>query len=526
MTEKQPQQLTDMPQQSLSEYSENVTSQNGEDGILAEIFRRIGISSKTCIEFGAWDGVYLSNTWHLWHDHGWTALLIEGDEVRYTALRDSLEAYPTVTALHAFVGVQGSRRLDHILNQAQWPGPQFDLLSIDIDGDDYGVWESLEEFRPRVVVIEYNPTIPPEADMVQSLGEYFGASASALVKLGHRKGYRLSALTATNCIFVADQDFDRLSIPEVDLALEFDRTRLSYIINAYDGRTFLSSHPIFSRPFPEESFTYWKQQLIANIAEPCGAVRIPVDGIIPVSVLRLALLPRNTPMRRFATRSSSIVASALVSIGSQISKLPPIHLGLRIKSYIARRQSENQLIAAWRNDGSPLPPPHLLKQRIVLQYGNMNNLNLFVETGTYHGDMLYAMSGRFKKLYSIELSPELCADAKKRLSNYPNIEIHEGDSAQVLPRLLQSLRVPALFWLDGHYSAGNTARGLLETPISNEVQAILDHPVKGHVILIDDARNFDGSHDYPDLGSLRQSVLSRCPHATFEVKDDVIRIVL
>jgi hypothetical protein len=156
----------------------------------------------------------------------------------------------------------------------------------------------------------------------------------------------------------------------------------------------------------------------------------------------------------------------------------------------------------------------------------MNNLNLFVETGTYHGDMLYAMSGRFKKLYSIELSPELCADAKKRLSNYPNIEIHEGDSAQVLPRLLQSLRVPALFWLDGHYSAGNTARGLLETPISNEVQAILDHPVKGHVILIDDARNFDGSHDYPDLGSLRQSVLSRCPHATFEVKDDVIRIVL
>jgi hypothetical protein len=362
--------------------------------------------------------------------------------------------------------------------------------------------------------------------MVQSPGEYFGASASALVKLGHRKGYRLSALTATNCIFVAAEDFDRLSIPEVDLAREFDRSRLSYIVNAYDGRTFLSSHPIFSRPFPEESFAYLKQQLISNIAEPCGAVSIPVDGIVPVSVLRLALLPRNTPLNRFTKRSSAIVASSLVSIGSCISKLPPIRLGLRIKSYIARRKAENQLIAAWRHDGSPLPPPHLLKQRIVLQYARMKNLNLFVETGTYHGDMLYAMRSRFKSLHSIELSPELCAGAKQRLSSYPNIEIHEGDSAQVLPGLLESLWVPALFWLDGHYSAGNTARGLLETPISNEVQAILDHPVKGHVILIDDARNFDGSHDYPDLDNLRQSVLSRCPRATFEVKDDVIRIVL
>ena len=526
MTEKQSQQLTNMPQQSLSEYSKNITSQNGEDGILAEIFRRIGITSKTCIEFGAWDGIHLSNTWHLWHDQGWTALLIEGEPSRYTSLRDSLAAYPTVTALHAFIGLEGSSKLDHILNRAQWPGPQFDLLSIDIDGDDYSVWDSLEEFRPRVVVIEYNPSIPPEADMVQAPGEYFGASASALVRLGHRKRYRLSALTATNCIFVADEDFARLAIPEVSLAREFDRSRLSYIINAYDGRTFLYSHPIFSRPFPEESFDYWKQQLIANITTSRGAGKVPATHIIPVSILRSSLLPRTSLLKRLATRSSGIVLSTCSSIGSQIRRLPPIDLGFRIRNYISRRRAENQIIAAWRHHGSPLPPPHLLKQRIVLQYARMRNLSLFIETGTYHGDMLYAMRERFKSLRSIELSPELCSDARQRLSGYPNIEIHEGDSALVLPQLLESLMVPAIFWLDGHYSAGNTARGLLETPISNEVQAILDHPVKGHVILIDDARNFDGSHDYPDLDDLRQSVLSRYPHARFEVKDDVIRIVL
>jgi hypothetical protein len=67
---------------------------------------------------------------------------------------------------------------------------------------------------------------------------------------------------------------------------------------------------------------------------------------------------------------------------------------------------------------------------------------------------------------------------------------------------------------------------MLETPISNEVQAILEHRVKGHVILIDDARNFDGSHDYPDLSDLRSSVVSKYPQATFEVADDVIRIML
>lgn len=526
MTEKQSQQLTSLPQRSLSEYSENITSQNGEDGILTEIFRRIGIMSKTCIEFGAWDGIHLSNTWHLWHDHGWTALLIEGDQSRYNALRDSLAAYPSATALHAFVGLDGSTTLDHILNRAQWPGPQFDLLSIDIDGDDYGVWNSLEEFRPRIVVIEYNPSIPPEVEMVQAPGEYFGASASALVELGHRKGYRLSALTATNCIFVADEDFTRLAIPEVDLAREFDRSRLSYIINSYDGQTFLYSHPIFSRPFPEESFDYWKQQLIDNIATSRGAGKIPAADIIPVSILRLSLQPRTTLLKRLVTRSSSIASSTCSSIGSQIRKLPPIDFGFRIKNYISRKQAENQIIATWRHDGSPLPPPHLVKQRIVLQYARMKDLSLFIETGTYHGDMLYAMRSTFKSLHSIELSPELCADARQRLSSYPNIEIHEGDSALVLPQLLQKLRVPALFWLDGHYSAGNTARGLLETPISNEVQAILDHPVKGHVILIDDARNFDGSHDYPNLGDLEQSVLSRYPQASFSVKDDVIRIVL
>ena len=106
------------------------------------------------------------------------------------------------------------------------------------------------------------------------------------------------------------------------------------------------------------------------------------------------------------------------------------------------------------------------------------------------------------------------------------MSILQGDSAIVLPTLLESLHVPTLFWLDGHYSAGNTALGSMETPISAEIDAILIHPVRGHVILIDDARNFDGSHDYPSLVALKQSVMERSPKASFSVRDDVIRIVL
>jgi hypothetical protein len=80
--------------------------------------------------------------------------------------------------------------------------------------------------------------------------------------------------------------------------------------------------------------------------------------------------------------------------------------------------------------------------------------------------------------------------------------------------------------LDGHYSAGNTALGDRETPVSAEVAAILNHPVKGHVVLIDDARNFDGTHDYPTLTALRDYVHRVLPNADFSVENDIIRIVL
>jgi hypothetical protein len=84
-----------------------------------------------------------------------------------------------------------------------------------------------------------------------------------------------------------------------------------------------------------------------------------------------------------------------------------------------------------------------------------------------------------------------------------------------------------LFWLDAHYypnSGGTTAKGELETPIIKELHCILNHPVEGHVILIDDAREFPGRNNYPTIAQLQDLIVKRHPNRAFEVKDDIIRI--
>ena len=109
--------------------------------------------------------------------------------------------------LCARVEAKGANTLENLLARAA-PGIEVDLLSIDIDGDDYFVLESLEKLAPRVIVCEYNPTIPPQLELVPAPGNYFGCSALALVRLAERRGYRLVAVTDTNCFFVRASDFD------------------------------------------------------------------------------------------------------------------------------------------------------------------------------------------------------------------------------------------------------------------------------------------------------------------------------
>ena len=157
-------------------------------------------------------------------------------------------------------------------------------------------------------------------------------------------------------------------------------------------------------------------------------------------------------------------------------------------------------IVGWVQRGMPIPPVPAVKRRLLLAMLEKHKLSIFVETGTFKGDTLAFMAGYAERAVSIELSPEYFARAKARFASTQNIELHQGDSGVKLPEIMNNLTKPALFWLDGHYSAGKTAQGDLDSPISAELNCILDSPIKGHIILIDDAHDFTEQGGYPELG--------------------------
>lgn len=504
-----------MPHSPLPSYARNITSQFGEDGIIAEIFRRIGPRSRVCVEFGAWDGRYLSNTWHLWHQEGWRAVLIEGDAQRYRALERAVRRHPQATAVHAFVTPKGNNCLDQVLGRVGI-GNDVDLLSIDIDGDEYYVLDGLERVRPRVIVVEYNPTIPPELSLVQVPGAYFGASARALEELAGRKNYRLVCCTQTNCIFVDQVDFRRLEIPEPDLAREFPRQSLTYVVNSYDGATYASRVPLFSRPFASLELGTLGAELARIVRGKRNGIgsEAPATGLAAVRIFAIPGTSTGRPLwRRAAGWAWRKVAGS-----------PGIRQIRQALLRWAQRREDQEVLRQWVERDRPVPPPHQYKRQVLGEYANRHGTKVLVETGTYEGEMVEAMRTHFEKVFSIELSPEHYKRAAERFAANDNVEIVFGDSALMLPDVLMEIAEPALFWLDGHYSAGNTAKGDKETPILSELDAICRHPVKGHVILVDDARCFDGTADYPTLVELEAYIRERRPDAAFEVRDDIVRI--
>lgn len=157
-------------------------------------------------------------------------------------------------------------------------------------------------------------------------------------------------------------------------------------------------------------------------------------------------------------------------------------------------------VSRWVMRGMPLPPIPAAKRRIILGCLERHGLKTFVETGTFKGDTLAAVAATGIRSISVELSPEYFDRANQRFAGMRHVELHQGDAGDVLPRIVATLQEPALFWLDGHYSAGETAHGALASPVSAEVQCVLDSPVPGHVMLIDDAHEFTGAGGYPELG--------------------------
>lgn len=189
---------------------------------------------------------------------------------------------------------------------------------------------------------------------------------------------------------------------------------------------------------------------------------------------------------------------------------------------IHRRQ--NREVRDWLRKGRSLPPPHRVKQDVLREYAQRYNLRILVETGTFYGDMVQAMKRVFAYIYSIELNHELYEMAKERFKSDSHVELIYGDSGKELGPLMDKVDKPALFWLDGHWSGGDTARAEKDTPILKELEHILHAPDLGHVVIIDDARCFGLDPAYPTLQKLTEYVLSKRPHVQIAVENDSIRI--
>ncbi|BDC34783.1 hypothetical protein Noda2021_07410 [Candidatus Dependentiae bacterium Noda2021] len=152
---------------------------------------------------------------------------------------------------------------------------------------------------------------------------------------------------------------------------------------------------------------------------------------------------------------------------------------------------------------------NILESAFLTTLKDLFGLTTFVETGTYNGDTTACAAPIFKQVHTIELSSHFHARACERFAQQTNVAVHLGDSQYVLPQLLPELADhKMLFWLDGHYSAGTTAKGETNTPILQELDAIHAAGITDAVIMIDDIRFFqvpaqDASHtpvgDYPNL---------------------------
>ena len=177
----------------------------------------------------------------------------------------------------------------------------------------------------------------------------------------------------------------------------------------------------------------------------------------------------------------------------------------------------------WQLRGKPVRAPHLLKQRTVREYGKRYGLRVLIETGTYYGEMISAVRNSFDRIYSVEFDPALAQRAVRKFARDSKIQILEGDSQQVLPALLKSLAHPALFWLDaGYYGWAGLESD--KRRLSVELEAILRHPVKGHVILMDDARGLDGKNGALTVPELKSQIESEFPGHKVEVEYDILRI--
>jgi hypothetical protein len=237
----------------LTVLSKGVYSQGAEEGMLERIFELAPPRRRFCVEFGASDGLRNSNTAKLLRERGWQGVLIEASDYRFGKLLTHYRDAANVRLVQASVQPDDVER---IFDEAGVPS-DLDLLSIDIDGNDYWVWRAIERFRPQVVVIEYNPYYaPPERWVMKYDREHawdgsthYGASLESLYWLGREKGYELICCDrqGNNAFFVERELYARFGLEDNSPQVLYRPAM--YKVRFIGRNTFVTGHPYRYGPF-------------------------------------------------------------------------------------------------------------------------------------------------------------------------------------------------------------------------------------------------------------------------------------
>jgi len=203
----------------LNNFEMDVYSQNGEDGVLLKIIEKANIQNKYFVEFGAWDGEKFSNTCNLRKNYGWEGVLFES---RWSRVRDANNAGINCIYLEKIDPFNINSKFE------KYGVPvEFGLLSIDIDSDDYWVWEALNNFKPIIVIIETHPGIINDYPISSVYGKsgcykseinkgYYGANLNAMCMLARKKGYEFVTTVHYNAVFIKQDYFHLLELPQLD----------------------------------------------------------------------------------------------------------------------------------------------------------------------------------------------------------------------------------------------------------------------------------------------------------------------
>lgn len=264
----------------LNECASKVTSQHGEEGIIAKVLEVIGQTDKWCVEFGSWDGKTCSNTYSLITEKGYSAVLIESSAERFGKLESNFKDNDRVICLNKLVGFLPEDNLDTILGQTDIPA-DFDVLSIDIDGNDYHVWETTRQYKPKMVLIEYNPTIPSTVEFVQArdLSVTQGSSILSITRLAKAKGYELVAATRNNAIYVDSKYFELFGIEDNSVsAIRTDESVITHLFCGYDGTVFIKGFG--KSPWHGIRYKLSRMQLLPKWARKRASDKNPVRRIL------------------------------------------------------------------------------------------------------------------------------------------------------------------------------------------------------------------------------------------------------